>query len=128
MSPNDHTAARWHTGGRAKGAEWVFMSNRTDDLKTMMRSCDYRNHGRALRGARPESARPCPRSPFNLPSSGGYGPRARRTSARACSQPLWSPARSASRACAMAAATASTFCGGKSPSLASAAAIEPGVG
>jgi hypothetical protein len=61
-------------------------------------------------------------------SSGGYGPRARCTSARACSQALWSPAWSALRARAIAAATASTFCDDTSPSLVSAATIEPGVG
>jgi hypothetical protein len=53
-----------------------------------------------------------------------YGRRARCTLARACSQALWSPARSASRALVMAATTAATFSGGMSPSRASAAAIE----
>jgi len=65
---------------------------------------------------------------FAPKASGAYGPRARWTSARACSQALWSSAWSASRARVIAAATASAFCDDTSPSLTSAAAIEPGVG
>jgi len=67
-------------------------------------------------------------SPTLLVRVAVYRPRMRCTSARACSQVLWSPARSASRARAMLAWTACTLSGDISPSFASAAAIESGVG
>jgi hypothetical protein len=72
-----------------------------------------------------------------VPSSGGatscwwgsnYWKKTRCTSASACSQALWSPARSASPARAISASTACTFSGDMSPRLTSAAAMEPGVG